>query len=185
MPESLQSRNFNVRTEGLRSVVAPIHIGEAPAGQAMPDETVFIDDGDTPFMRLHIYYPAQEYHLRTEIDFWAGWIVVGFAGRVVLVSIHDGGQHTIALSDCQPPESLDYFCRMSCEADFLLVTSGRRVFRIGANGDVLWKSKEVGLDGVIAHWVCDGVIHGSGEWDPPGGWVDFKLSLETGLQLVG
>jgi hypothetical protein len=184
MSESPSSHNFKVRSERLSSLVSPILIGEVPASPPMPDEIVFIDDGDTPFMRLHLYYPAEEYHLRTEIDFWAGWVVVGFAGRAVLISVQDGGQHTIRLSDCCPPDSLDYFCRISCEKDFLLVTSGRRVFRIGANGEVLWKSKEVGLDGVLAHWVCDGVIHGSGEWDPPGGWIDFKLSLETGSEVV-
>jgi hypothetical protein len=40
---------------------------------------------------------------------WDGWVVVGFAGRVVLVSIHDGVQREIALSDVTLPDSFDYF----------------------------------------------------------------------------
>jgi hypothetical protein len=66
----------------------------------------------------------------------------------------------------------------------LLVSSGRRVFRIGDDGEVLWKSAEVGLDGVIISIVDEsGVVHGSGEWGPPGGWRAFKLTIETGAPI--
>jgi len=70
------------------------------------------------------------------------------------------------------------------------ILAGDRIYVVSEKGDlccvdvndgrVLWKSTNVGLDGVIAHDVSTGVVHGSGEWDPPGGWRPFVLSLATG-----
>ena len=128
MPEACQPGDFQIRTERLWSSVAPIAIGECPVEPGMPDEIVVIDRSQEPFMRLHIHYPPLEYHLRTEVKIWSGWVVTGFAGRVVLVSIHDGLQRTIALSDVSPPDSFDYFCQLFSDDDVLLACSGRRVF---------------------------------------------------------
>lgn len=187
MPDAPPSQTLDVRVERLWSTCPVVEIGEPPAKAALPDEIVFIDGNDEPAVRLHIFYPAQEYHLKTRVEIWKGWIVAGFGARVVLVSQHEATQHTIALSDSQPSDSLDYFCRIESAPAHLLVSSGRRVFRIGAKADVLWKSPEVGLDGVIISTTNSaGIVHGSGEWDPPGGWRDFQLSLETGsLTPVG
>ncbi|MCE9523034.1 MAG: hypothetical protein K8S25_11470 [Alphaproteobacteria bacterium] len=182
MPEAPSSHPCDVRIERLWPACPAVDIGERAATATLPDEIVFIDRNDEPALRLHIYYPAQEYHLKTRVEIWQGWIVVGFGARVVLVSLRDSTQHTIALSDSHPPVSLDYFCRIETAPAHLLVTSGRRVLRIDANAQLLWKSPHVGLDGVvISHTDSSGIVHGSGEWDPPGGWRDFQLSLETGL----
>jgi len=186
MSETPASRNLRITItqqwpdERPGPKVDPVTIGEQVSGSQSRDEIVVVYDGDTAFMRLHIYYPQAEYHLKTLAIVWADRIIVGFAGRVVLVSIRDGTQNTISLSDKQPPDSWDYFCHILCDHDYLLVCSGQRVFRIGSDGRVLWKSTNVGLDGVIAHDVSTGVVHGSGEWDPPGGWRPFVLSLATG-----
>jgi len=39
----------------------------------------------------------------------------------------------------------------------------------------------LGIDGIIVASTSDGVISGEGEWDPPGGWRPFRLSLATGV----
>ncbi len=163
------------------TAIAAASVGE-PSGDARePDEHVLVSEGGAPLLRLDVFYPEDEYRVRTEADLWGEWVVVGFAARVVLFCPRDGRRREIALSDVRPPDSLDYFCAIdSCE-QALLVCSGRRVFRIGDDGEVLWKSGEVGLDGVFARVSCeDGRVHGRGEWDPPGGWIDFTLSLATG-----
>lgn len=185
MPEASQPDDFQIRTERHGSSVALVKIGECLDETRMPDEIVFIDRGQEPLMRLHIHYPTQEYHLKTEARIWGGWLVVGFAGRVVLVSIHDGAQREIALSDVTPPCSFDYFCQLFSDGDVLLACSGRRIFRIGAHGEVLWKSDELGLDGVLVHQVDSTGISGEGEWDPPGGWQPFTVALDTGLRISG
>jgi len=183
MPETSRSDDFQIRTERLWSSVAPINVGECSIEPGIPDEIVFIDRGQEPFMRLHIHYPPLEYHLKTEAKIWSGWVVVGFSGRVVLVSIHDGLQRTIALSDVTPSDSFDYFCQLFSEGDVLLACSGRRIFRIGRQGEILWKSDELGLDGVLVHHVDSTAISGNGEWDPPGGWQPFTIALDTGLRI--
>jgi len=62
----------------------------------------------------------------------------------------------------------------------VLVASATALLRLDAKGQALWHSQALGWDGVLVHYVSQGVIHGSGECDPPGGWVDFVLDLQTG-----
>lgn len=65
----------------------------------------------------------------------------------------------------------------------VLVASATALLRLGANGQLLWHTTALGCDGVLVHYVSQGVIHGSGECDPPGGWVDFVLDVHTGHRL--
>jgi hypothetical protein len=66
----------------------------------------------------------------------------------------------------------------------LLVCSGRRLVHLGALGTVLWTSPELGVDGVLVSQVSATVIEGQGEWDPPGGWRDFRVDLNRGELLA-
>ena len=50
-------------------------------------------------------------------------------------------------------------------------------------GELLWTSPALGVDGVLVHSIDDGVIAGEGEWDPPGGWRPFRVALSSGLAL--
>jgi hypothetical protein len=173
-----------IRIVRIDQSIEPIKLGEVPANDRIPDELVFVDVEGGPQMRLHIFLPELEYHLKTMAVTWSHWIVIGFAHRVVLVSRDDCRQVTVSLTDDNQPQSFDYFCQIECDSKSLLVTSGRRIFRIDGDGRVLWKSKELGVDGVLIHDVgADGIIYGAGECDPPDGWVDFKVSLETGQRL--
>ncbi len=65
----------------------------------------------------------------------------------------------------------------------VLVASATALLRLGANGQALWHTQALGCDGVLVHYISQGVIHGSGECDPPGGWVDFQLDVHTGQRL--
>nr|EEE1920009.1 hypothetical protein [Salmonella enterica subsp. diarizonae] len=64
-----------------------------------------------------------------------------------------------------------------------LVTTYSYVFLINVAKGILWKSNMCGIDGVIITDINDGVISGSGEWDPPGGWVNFWLLLSNGASI--
>ncbi len=170
--------------EPSKTDVRTLDVGAPDAGRAQPDEMIFIDRDGEPFLRVNLFYPPQDYHSRTGVEIWRDWLVVGFGARVALVSLSGDARRVLALSETEPPDSLDYFCQIEATAAHLFVTSGRRVFRLGEDGEMLWKSAEVGLDGVLV-WSDDeaGIVHGSGEWDPPGGWRDFRLAIETGLQI--
>jgi hypothetical protein len=170
---------FAIRVEKSWNEAVDITIGSDGTG-GTPDGFVVVDRADAPFMRIGIHYPADEYHLATEAIAWARWIAIGFASRLVLISIDDRSQRTIVLSDSQPPMLADYFCQLYACSDCLLVGSGRKLFRVDMDGSVGWTSGELGLDGVLVHSVDDGIVSGSGEWDPPGGWLPFAISLKDG-----
>lgn len=62
----------------------------------------------------------------------------------------------------------------------VLACSAADVSAFDEAGKLIWKSGQVGIDGVVLHKVSAGVLHGEGEWDPPGGWRPFTLSLDSG-----
>ncbi|HEX4382949.1 MAG TPA: hypothetical protein VH083_08370, partial [Myxococcales bacterium] len=73
-----------------------------------------------------------------------------------------------------------YFGHLYPLEDKLLVASASRLHCFDQQGIAVWQSADLGLDGVIVDSVDDGVIHGQGEWDPPGGWRPFRVALATG-----
>jgi hypothetical protein len=99
-------------------------------------------------------------------------LVVGWGECLYLVRLDTQAVSTIDLGY--------YFSHLYPADDHLLVASGERLFRIDGDGTVAWSSGDVGLDGVIVEQVKDGVVEGQGEWDPPGGWRPFRLSLGSG-----
>ncbi len=62
----------------------------------------------------------------------------------------------------------------------VLVTSASELLRFDSDGQLLWRSSALGVDGVIVHRVEDGEIVGDAEQDPPGGWEPFRLHLDSG-----
>lgn len=60
------------------------------------------------------------------------------------------------------------------------VADSAGVYCIATTGAICWHSPPLGVDGVLVHDVTDQHIHGSGEWDPPGGWQDFVIDIYTG-----
>lgn len=73
-----------------------------------------------------------------------------------------------------------YFSSLHFEHDNFFVTDACSVYCIEKTGHVLWQNQQLGIDGVVIHDFTGNEIRGSGEWDPPGGWKDFVLNLETG-----
>jgi hypothetical protein len=50
-------------------------------------------------------------------------------------------------------------------------------------GNLVWQSDVLGIDGVIVDDVDNALIRGRGEWDPPGGWKPFAVSVKTGRTI--
>lgn len=53
---------------------------------------------------------------------------------------------------------------------------------IDKNGNTIWKTTGLGIDGVIINTFTANEIHGSCEMDPPGGWTNFILDLQSGIK---
>ncbi|MEN5015479.1 hypothetical protein ABEH87_03835 [Erwinia sp. Eh17-17] len=67
--------------------------------------------------------------------------------------------------------------------DQFLVATYCYVFLVDITEGIVWKSCRCAIDGVVIHAIEDGIIYGDGEWDPPGGWEPFELSLINGEMI--
>ena len=125
--------------------------------------------------RFDLRYRAEDYRHRPQATFWRGWFCFGFCGRAILLREEDGATVEIDLG-C-------YFDEFVAGDDYLLITSGQGIVRLAPDGAIVWRNDELGLDGVLIFDIEGDVIDGQGEWDPPGGWREFLVSLETGDTL--
>jgi hypothetical protein len=73
-----------------------------------------------------------------------------------------------------------YFGHLYVYGRIFYITDACKLIAVDELGEILWKSEELGIDGVVIKKIEDSKIYGEGEWDPPGGWVNFILDLKTG-----
>lgn len=74
--------------------------------------------------------------------------------------------------------------QMSLQEFAVLVASASELLSFSADGKLQWRANDLGIDGVVVHAVQGGVVTGSGEWAPPGGWRPFRLATSTGESEV-
>jgi hypothetical protein len=153
----------------------PVRLGQVPTGQGTPDRFVGIESVEGPLLRLDLYLSGDECFAFEEVRLWSGFVVVGWGHRVYLV---DPRTRTVAALDLG-----SYFGHLYPAERCLLAASAERLFRIELDGSLLWRSDALGIDGVVVDQVADGVIRGQGEWDPPGGWRPFQVSLRSGQRM--
>ncbi|BCZ45775.1 hypothetical protein psyc5s11_18420 [Clostridium gelidum] len=48
----------------------------------------------------------------------------------------------------------------------------------------MWTAEILGIDGVLVNNFDGERIYGAGEYDPPGGWVDFVINSRTGKRVL-
>ena len=145
-----------------------------PIGGTSPDIFVLARSSDT-LRHFALSYLEVDHRHHIAATFWRGWFVFGYGGRVISYREADGATVEIDLG-C-------YFGEFHPGDDYLLVTSGQGIVRLGPDGAIVWRNDELGLDGVLIFDIEGDVIDGQGEWDPPGGWEDFLVSLATGDTL--
>jgi len=156
------------------SELQPIRVGDRPSRLGTPDRYVLVDTGKK-LLRIDIYVGVAA-RVFEEVVVWHGLVVVGFAEQVFVVRLADGYAKEIKLEG--------YFGHLYLEEDALLVASQCHLRRLSRKGELAWTSIDLGLDGVIVDRIENGVIYGQGEWDPPGGWRPFVLSLDTGCYVI-
>jgi hypothetical protein len=76
-----------------------------------------------------------------------------------------------------------YFGHIYLNEDLIYVADSSGIYCLDSKGERIWQNINLGIDGVLIHDFGDSKIYGSGEWDPPGGWIDFVLDLKTGIQF--
>jgi hypothetical protein len=150
----------------------PARIGGIPAGLGTPDKYILLSQDDQPVLRVDAYRSSEECFPFRDAVIWHDSLVIGWGNCAYLINVNSGAvtKHSLGI----------YFGHIYAEETYLLIASGERLCRIRPDGSLHWTSDPLGVDGVLVHDVSDGVISGDGEWDPPGGWRPFRLSLDDG-----
>lgn len=151
----------------------PLRLGKLRAGS--PDLYVRIAEGERPLLRVDLY-AGQETFCFTEAISWGECAYVGYGDTVYVIDPRRKSGSSIALDS--------YFGNFFATPDCLITASGERLLRLSADGVVLWTSHQLGIDGVVVDRIENGLIKGAGEWDPPGGWKPFAISVALGLPVV-
>jgi hypothetical protein len=149
----------------------PVRVGVVPPGRGTPDLFVTVERDGQPFLRIDVYaeYSTGPY---CEAILWKTFAVIGWNDVVHFVEINSRRAHSLRCDG--------YFGSFRALDDSLLIADAARIHRIDDRGQQVWKSDEIGIDGVVIDRVEEGIILGEGEWDPPGGWKPFRLLLESG-----
>ena len=105
---------------------------------------------------------------------WHELVIIGYGNTLYCVDIATKAIRIYPLDG--------YFGSVTTGNGYCLVASAEIILRIDRTGAKVWESKRIAVDGVVISNVDD-TITGDGEWDPPGGWRRFALSLATGQPL--
>jgi hypothetical protein len=73
-----------------------------------------------------------------------------------------------------------YFGSIYIENKIIYVADACGVYSINMDAKIIWHNDNLGIDGVNIHDFKENKILGSGEFDPPGGWMPFILDKITG-----
>jgi hypothetical protein len=149
----------------------PVRVGVVPPGRGTPDAFVTVERGGQPMLRIDAYAKSFPGPFREAIV-WKSFAVLGCSDVVHLIDPESRLVQTIRCDG--------YFGHLYPTEHSLLVADASRLICIDQGGRPAWESAVLGIDGVVVDQVRDGVIFGQGEWDPPGGWKPFRLSLASG-----
>jgi hypothetical protein len=149
----------------------PIRIGSVPKALGTPDLFFMVIKDKQPLLRVD-YYKGDECYCFEEAIIWNDHLAIGIGHCVFLVDIESRKVLQWDLG-C-------YFGSFFPQKDYLLAASAQKIQRINPDGTLRWISNDIGIDGVRIDRIEDDIIHGEGEWDPPGGWKPFRVELDTG-----
>jgi hypothetical protein len=155
--------------------MSSLTVGSTTSTLAIPECFVTVSIDGQPTMRLDLYAHPDDYHCFKEAIVWSIFIAIGFGHRLYLVNRFNFNVIQVDLGE--------YFGNFYPTDTHLLVASSDRLFCIRPDGSLRWESCLLGLDGVIVHSTTATTIEGDGEWDPPGGWRPFRVSMQDG-QLI-
>ena len=153
------------------TTMPPLRLGKLPSGLGTADLFVTITDDDRPVLRVDLYAGELCAPFKDAIA-WEHRVFVGYGNAVYVIDPQKHSSSVIILGS--------YFAAFYGARDYLLVASGEGLVRLSPRGEVMWRASELGVDGVLVNVIEDSLIRGEGEWDPPGGWRQFVLRLDSG-----
>ncbi|MEZ5901320.1 MAG: hypothetical protein R3D51_17715 [Hyphomicrobiaceae bacterium] len=136
-----------------------------------PDRYVLVEHHGKR-LRCDIFLTDAECFGFEDVRIWHQLLLVGWGSTVYCVDLGTLTTHIYPLDN--------YFNFFITGDEYCLVISGSRIMRLNRNGELLWRSVEIAVDGITISKIEDDTIAGDAEHDPPGRWRPFTLSLATG-----
>jgi hypothetical protein len=155
----------------------PIQVGVPHPGSARPDAYITVTQNGVPFALANAWEDRHSPYVFVGLLCWGRFVVFGWGSHAYLI---DPQTRAVITVPCN-----GYFGHAYPFDQHLLIADADRLICFDIDGNKLWTSDYVGIDGVIVDEVRDGTIYGQGEWDPPGGWRPFRVSLKTGEATLG
>jgi hypothetical protein len=149
----------------------PLQLGKLPSGLGTADLFIAITDNGRPILRVDLYAECESVPFKDALV-WANLVFVGFGAAIYVIDPRLRSGSTVALNS--------YFAAFYSASEYLLAASGTGLLRLSPEGEVIWRTPNLALDGVIVTGVDDTLVKGEGEWDPPGGCKPFMLRLDSG-----
>jgi hypothetical protein len=111
-----------------------------------------------------------------DIQFFGDFIVIGVSSSVFFYNM---------VSKKSSHHSLDgYFGSLHIKQQELYVCSASNIICFKQNGEKVWESDSIGVDGVQISEITSEIIYGSAECDPPDGWENFEISKLNGKRII-
>jgi hypothetical protein len=164
--------SFSKSVDIERTHLDPIRVGRVPSHLSTPDRYVTVRRNSATVAQIDVYSFGPDCFAFEEVIVWRELVILGFGSYVHAVSLVDRSVVTVELGS--------YFGHLYPDRDFVLLASGERLFRLNSDRSVSWKSADLGIDGVVVREINSTTIRGDGEWDPPGGWKPFEVSVVDG-----
>jgi hypothetical protein len=153
-----------------------VAVGAVPAGRGTPDLYALITRASAPELRVELYASrAEQTYVYQQGLFFDDMVAIGFGHEVHLVPLSEGAPRTLRLNS--------YFVSLHRQAESVYVVSGEDVTRLDLDGDVVWTSPQLAIDGIRLELIDDESISGEAEHDPPGDWRPFRIRVSDGKPI--
>jgi hypothetical protein len=135
-------------------------------------DTLTIYQKEKPLVKLDFHYKYTSSSKQIAIKF-NRFVAVGFSGYFFLYDLSTG---TVVLFI----DFCGYVNDFKTYNGHLLVAYHAGIYCLNNYGTIKWHNSNLGIDGVLITEVKEDKVYGSEQIDPPDGWEDFVLNLETG-----
>ena len=132
-----------------------------------------ISRASAPELRVDLYADrTRQLYVYHQGLFVGDLVLLGFGNELHLVPLAGGTSRAVALSS--------YFVSLHRQADSVYVVSGEDITRLNLEGQVVWTSPQLAVDGIRLELIGEELISGEAEHDSPGDWRPFRIRVADG-----
>jgi hypothetical protein len=138
--------------------------------------SILYKDGK-PFKRFNLY--DQDYYDFNKLYYILnGWIVICFGNHIHWFNLKS---HNIISYNLKNIFShFWYFSEIHEYKNNILIATDEYLCKFDNNSNLIWVSESIAIDGININKIDNNIIECSCEMDPPGGWIEKSINLNTG-----